>query len=355
MSDPKVSVLVTTYNQIDYLGAAIESFLEQETDFDFEILIHDDCSTDGTTELVKSYEERYPDKIRGMYEEVNTYYTNGGRYFSRLMAPVARGKYVAFCEGDDHWCDPHKLQRQYDYLEANPDCVCCTVRARVIDGTTEEELGCMGPLGGERDLPFEDICLKWGSRTEKGLWNPPMAGIFMYRDVCVDFWEEWSFKTPVGDAATYMHAASKGKVHYFDEDMCVYRYQAKGSWTSYVRRNLSQKKYNDILENFEINRINMARNIDEATDGRYHEALEKDIAVHAYRLCYTEGPFTFAKKHAAEYGSYMTPALWIKATLVWIYIGIRRLLYHLGIEFVDSPFTGMRIQRVRKLTTEWER
>ena len=352
MADPKVSVLCTTYNQVDYLGQAIESFLAQETDFDFEIIIHDDCSTDGTTDLVRSYEERYPDKIRGMYEEENTYWTNGGRYFSRLMAPVARGTYVAFCEGDDYWCDPHKLQRQYDYLEANPDCSMCLCSSRVIDGLTGEPIGRMGPLGGDHDVSFDDLCLKWASRTDEGLWNPPMASMFMRREDCVAFYTDWNFKMPIADTSTCMHAASIGRVHYIDKDMCVYRYQAKGSWTSYSRRNLSGKKYNYLLSWYEEARIEMSRDIDRVTDGRFHDALEKDVATHVYRLAYTVGPFEFAKKYSGEFGSYMTPATWVKAVLVWIYIGIRRVLYHLGIELVDSPFTGMRVQRVRHLTTE---
>ena len=349
MADPKVSVLVTTFNQAKFIGQALDSFLAQETDFPFEIIVHDDCSTDGTTEIVRSYEERYPGKIRGMYEEENTYYTKGGRYFSRLMAPIAKGTYVAYCEGDDYWCDPHKLQRQHDFLESHPDYKSVTCCSRVIDGMTGEVVGRMGPLGGDREITFEEICLKWGTKTSEGLWNPPTAGMFTYREVSVAFWDEWRFATPVGDTASYLHAASKGKMFYLDEDMTVYRYQAEGSWTSYIRRDLSDKKYNWLLEWYEVCRIVMSYNIDEATDKHFHDAIEKDVKLHAYRLAYTVGPFEFKKTYDGRLGRYLTTTDLIKAGLVWAYIGVRRVIFHLGIEFVDSPFTGMRIQRARKL------
>ena len=353
MADPEVSILCVTYNQVDFLEQTLESFLAQETSFDFEILIHDDCSTDGTTELIRSYEERYPGKIRGFYEEVNRYYEeNGGRYFTRILAPAARGKYVAHCEGDDYWIDPNKLQRQYDYLEANPDCVLCCTSARVIDGLTGETIGRLGPVGEDRDLTFEDICRNWPKRTKEGLWRLPVASAFLLRETSVGFGVEWPFNMPIGDNAFYMYAAHKGRVHYIDEDTCVYRYQTKGAWTSYVRKFLSGKQYNERIVAWEMRRMEMTRNIDEATGGQYHDLLEEDLAAHTYYLLYTEGPIEFLKNHNEELGHYLTPDKWVRAEAVRAYIGARRVVAHLGFEIEDSPFTGMRIQRTRNLVEE---
>lgn len=352
MADPKVSILCVTYNQIDFLGQTLESFLAQETDFDYEILIHDDCSTDGTIELIRSYEEKYPGKIVGYFEEENQYSKGGGRFFSRNLAPVARGKYVANCEGDDYWIDPHKLQMQYDYMEANPDCTMCCTSARVVDGLTEETIGRLGPIGEEKDISFEEYVQKWPTKTEKGLWRTPIASTFMRREVAVGFAVEWDFDMPISDNTFCMYCAYKGRVHYFDQDTCVYRYQAKGAWTSYVRRNMSTKKYNDVIAKWELRRMQMTRNIDEATGGQYHDVLDADMAAHAYYLLYTVGPIGFLKNHNDELGHYLTPGKWVKGILVWVYIGLRRAVAHLGIEIENSPFTGMSIQRRRHMVEE---
>ena len=352
MADPQVSILCVTYNQIDFLAQTLDSFLAQETDFDFEILVHDDCSTDGTTELIRSYEERYPDKVIGVYEEENLYSQGFGRFFSRILAPLARGKYVANCEGDDYWIDPHKLQMQYDYMEANPDCSMCCTSARVVDGLTGETIGRMGPVGEDKDISFEEYVQKWPTKTDVGLWRTPIASTFMTREVAIGFAAEWDFDMPISDNVFCMYCAFKGRVHYFDVDSCVYRYQAKGAWTSHVRQFLSGKQYNDKLVAWELRRMEMTRNIDEATGGQYHDLFEKDLASHTYYLLYTEGPIEFLKKHDAMLGHYLTPDKWVRAEAVRAYIGARRAVAHLGFEIEDSPFTGMSIQRKRHMVEE---
>lgn len=126
-----VSVCCITYNQKDYIRDAIEGFLKQKTNFDYEIIIHDDASTDGTTEILKEYEERYPGKFRIIYEEENQY--QKGSSFIRAMYEQAKGKYIAVCEGDDYWCDENKLQLQVDYMEQNQECSFCFHNAIIID------------------------------------------------------------------------------------------------------------------------------------------------------------------------------------------------------------------------------
>ena len=287
------------------------------------------------------------------------FYKGGGRYFSRVLAPAARGKYVAQCEGDDFWIDTNKLQMQYDYMEANPDCSLCITSAKVMDGTTNEIIGRLGPIGEDRDIDFEEYVKRWPSKTEKGLWRTPVASMFWPREICIAFAKEWDFDMTISDNTSCMFAAHKGRVHYFDIDTCVYRYQAKGAWTSYVRRNFSDKKYNNVILNYEERRIEMDRNIDKATDYQYHDVLESDIACHAYYMLYHAGPFEFLKTYNEELGGYLTPITWVKGILVWIYLGLRRALAHFGIEWENSPFYGMKLQRKRKLVDsktmeEWQ-
>ena len=114
---PLVSIHCLAYNHKDYISQAIESFLMQKTNFQFEIVIGEDCSTDGTREIVFDYEKKYPDLIRVITSDKNV-----GMNENALRTKIAaRGKYISFCEGDDYWIDPLKLQKQVDFLEANPD------------------------------------------------------------------------------------------------------------------------------------------------------------------------------------------------------------------------------------------
>lgn len=119
-----VSVSCLTYNHAPFIRQCLDGFMMQKTDFAFEVLIHDDASTDGTTEIIKEYEARYPDVIKPIYEEENQW-VKGRRGSAVFNFPRARGKYIALCEGDDYWTDPLKLQKQVDFLERNVDVTMC--------------------------------------------------------------------------------------------------------------------------------------------------------------------------------------------------------------------------------------
>jgi len=121
-ASPLVSICCITYNHVSYIMEAIDSFLMQETTFPFEILIHDDASTDGTTDIIIDYANKYPDIIRTIIQTENQY-SKGGLINPRFVFPKARGKYIALCEGDDYWTDKTKLQKQVNFLENNPDYV----------------------------------------------------------------------------------------------------------------------------------------------------------------------------------------------------------------------------------------
>ena len=122
---PTVSVCCITYNHSKFIGQALESFLNQNTSFSYEILVYDDASNDGTIDILKEYELKYPQIIRVFYSSENQY-SQGVRLLNlRYNLPRARGKYIATCDGDDFWTDPLKLQKQVDFLESNPEVVMC--------------------------------------------------------------------------------------------------------------------------------------------------------------------------------------------------------------------------------------
>lgn len=125
-----VSISCITYNHAAYIRQCLDGFLLQKTNFKFEILIHDDCSTDGTMEIIKEYENKYPDIIKPMYEKENQYQNGKPSGSTVWNLPRAKGKYWAMCEGDDFWTDEYKLQKEVDFLEQNNDYGMIYTRAR---------------------------------------------------------------------------------------------------------------------------------------------------------------------------------------------------------------------------------
>ncbi|HPD39860.1 MAG TPA: glycosyltransferase, partial [Mesotoga infera] len=132
---PLVSVFMITYNHEKYIAQAIESALMQKTDFNYEIVIGEDCSTDRTREIVVDYANRYPEIIKPILHENNV----GAKANSESVRKACIGKYVAILEGDDYWIDPLKLQKQVDFLESHPHFSVCFTRAVDVD----EEGNCL--------------------------------------------------------------------------------------------------------------------------------------------------------------------------------------------------------------------
>jgi len=115
-----VSVRCTVYNHEKYLRDCLQGFVMQKTNFPFEVIVHDDASTDNSVAIIKEYVERYPDIIKPIFEKENQYSKHDGS-IRRIMDSACRGKYIAICEGDDFWTDPYKLQKQIDYMENHPE------------------------------------------------------------------------------------------------------------------------------------------------------------------------------------------------------------------------------------------
>jgi len=156
--EPLVSICCITYNHEKYIRDAIEGFLMQETDFPFEIIIHDDASTDKTADIIRDYEKKYPKIIKPIYQTENQY--SKGVIPSQITFEIAKGKYIALCEGDDYWTDPNKLRIQVAFLEENPDYVITYTAVKAFDENgiietyvggalndlSEEQLKCASPI-----------------------------------------------------------------------------------------------------------------------------------------------------------------------------------------------------------------
>lgn len=129
MPNPTLSVRIATYQHADFIAQCLDSVLCQQTNFPFEIIIGEDCSTDGTREIVYDYADRYPGQIRVITADMNVGIKSNGQ----RLRQACRGKYVALLEGDDYWSDPLKLQKQVDFLEQHPDYVVCYHDFNMLD------------------------------------------------------------------------------------------------------------------------------------------------------------------------------------------------------------------------------
>lgn len=139
---PLVSISCITFNHAPYLRECFDGFLMQQTDFQFEVVVHDDASTDGTREVIEEYTAKYPNIFVPMYQTENQYSQGVRGMMARFNFPRCKGKYIALCEGDDYWTDPLKLQKQVDFLESNPDYIIHSAKAQILeDGVFEKFIG----------------------------------------------------------------------------------------------------------------------------------------------------------------------------------------------------------------------
>lgn len=149
-----VSIICCTYNHDKYIRQSLEGFVKQKTSFNFEVLIHDDASTDSTAQIIKEFENKYPNIIKPIYQKENQY-SKGVDILQTYLYPQAKGKYIAFCEGDDYWTDPLKLQKQVDILEKNSNIGLCYTKIRKYIQENKKN----GSVWGGNYTDFNDLLI----------------------------------------------------------------------------------------------------------------------------------------------------------------------------------------------------
>ena len=256
-----VSVICITYNQSSYLKSAIESILDQKTSFNYEIIVHDDCSNDGTSEILMELSGRYPDKIVALFEEENQY-SKGVDIVADLIQNKASGKYIAFCEGDDFWIDENKLQTQYDAMEKHLECDMCACWGCTVTEDGNEEVSQIRPLEHDGILPMESVIIGGGQYLVT-------AGLF-FRKSMYDKMLSFEKVIPL-DYAQQLKGALRGGIYYIDRKMAVYRRYAKGSWTNDVLKNNVKLKQQWEKEK------NILYCLDEDTGYKYHDVIEERL------------------------------------------------------------------------------
>lgn len=263
----KVSILCTTYNQESYIAQAIESFINQKTQFDYEILIHDDASTDHTADIIREYEKKYPDLIKPIYQVENQY--SKGVSIMEIQLTQAQGKYIAFCEGDDYWCDPNKIQTQYDILEAHPELDMVSHKVKCINDTTGKVEKYIDPISTEGILSPEQVIYGGGGYLGTN-------SLFFRKEV---LWPTPSLRKILSlDYTTQILGSLRGGIYYIPKTMSVYRLFAKNSWSVSVRNNVQKA-----IDSY--NRINdMLRFLDTDTEGIYHKVIEDTMRLNEFYI-----------------------------------------------------------------------
>lgn len=221
MNDIKVSILCTTYNHEKFIKQALDSFLSQKVSFKTEILIHDDCSTDGTLGILKEYSKIY--KNISLFTEKNNQYSKNNFQFINDLYIRARGQYVAFCEGDDYWIDNHKLQKQVEYLDKKTNHSLCFHPVKVVFDKGEHP---------EYVYP-EPHSINNYSTLELLKRNYIQTNSVLYRRLNYN-----NLPHDIVPSDWYMHLyhAAVGKIGFINEIMSVYRRHSGGVWWDSVDR-----------------------------------------------------------------------------------------------------------------------
>ena len=205
-----VSICCQVFNQEQYLKDCLDGFLLQETQFPFEVLVHDDASSDQSPTIIRDYVNRYPGLFHPIYQSENQL-SRHVNIWTSIQFPRAKGKYIAICEGDDYWTDPHKLQKQVDYLEAHPDTVmCCSAFTQSFNGNED----------AKKEVRF-DISEIGLEHILRGYWIGTLTVVF--RKSAIEDYRDPFPDLPMGDLPVWGHLAQKGKIKYLSDITANYR------------------------------------------------------------------------------------------------------------------------------------
>jgi len=227
MNDIMVSVCVLSYNHEKYLRDCLEGIVMQKTTFPIEVWVHDDASTDSSPDIIRAYQNRYPNVIKPILQTENQYSKRQGSILSRFVFPKCTGKYIALCEGDDYWTDPLKLQKQVDFLEGHEEYSMC-FHSAILLNECDAKVTSSYSIVKEGDYGPNDIFPRW---------VVPTASVVFSREKFDSYnliHTEWFV---FGDIVIFERCAHVGKLWGFEERMSVYRMNGNSV--------LQDKKYQD--------------------------------------------------------------------------------------------------------------
>ena len=269
MKDIKVSIICLAYNHEKYISNCLDSLLEQNTNFDYEILVHDDCSFDNTREILLDYKGKYPNIIKLIFEKENIY--SKGFDLTYDLFKKAKGDYIAFCECDDFWCDKNKLQKQYDYLYENLDYVACVHNSKIVD-IDNKQIGLFNKSKYKNDinLTLDDILNQHGYIFH-------ISSLMCRKSVCIS---KPNYLTLYGiaDYPLFIWIIINGKIRYFTNISSCYRSNNPDSWSG---KNINNKNR---LIKIDKEIIKMLNDLNINTNYKYNDEITKTIYSWNYQI-----------------------------------------------------------------------
>mgnify|MGYP003803865569 CR=1 FL=1 len=222
MKTPIVSICCITYNHESYIRDCLEGFIMQKTNFAFEVLIHDDASTDKTADIIRDYEAKYPEILKPIYQKENQY-SKGINPGTKFLFPRARAKYIALCEGDDYWTDPYKLQKQVDFLEANQEYSMCFHKVDYVDELNDiiefEDYN----KDTKTTTTFEDLC--------KSNYINTCSNLFRNNELITNWPSALADCFPGDWVLNLLMCGKNGLIYMLEEKMASYRIHSQGIWS----------------------------------------------------------------------------------------------------------------------------
>jgi glycosyltransferase involved in cell wall biosynthesis len=259
---PKLSVLIPTFNHGKFIAQMLDGVLMQQTNFDYEIIIGDDASTDDNALIISKYAQKYTHKIRSFLHRQNLGPIEpremGGKNNVGFLFKQCNGEFIALCEGDDYWTDLHKLQKQVDFLENNLSYSLCHHQLEVVyeDDTPKHSFN----LDYQRDTSsIEDLL------ADKSWFLGTASTVF--RNVFKIGMPKWWWKSASGDLGIFIEVAKYGKIKYFPETMGAYRKHHGGMTNLHTPQNYF----------FLRNRMEMFIELDEYFNFKYTDILRETI------------------------------------------------------------------------------
>ncbi len=261
-----LTVYCLAYNHEKYIEDALNGFVSQKTNFKYKVLVHDDCSTDKTAEIIRKYSEKYPDIIFPIFQKENQY-SKDAKIVKEFIVPHFEGKYIAMCEGDDYWTDSNKLQTQVDFLESHSEYSACVHNSEVLNCRFNTKK-LLNHSDKDYDISFSEI-IRGGNQSYQ------LSSLVCRRELDELFHsdqrpEYLNVNCSFGDYPLGILLCLNGKIRYFPEIMSVYRLMTPNSWTSRNRTiEAVESNYASIKE--------LLIGVDKYTEGKYNEDIKNVI------------------------------------------------------------------------------
>lgn len=274
-----VSICCITYNHANYIRRCLDNLVSQVVDFEYEIVVHDDVSTDGTRDIVREYAEKYPDLIVPILEEENQYSKGEAAFVSAFLAGTT-GKYVILIEGDDYWCDPDKLRLQVEALEAHPECSACVHATNTVDRDGKPQQMRLPEIDLDHSVISTEEYMQHALGESYWMFHLSscMTSMEIYREY-LDFMPDGfpSRFYRVGDLPTYLYLALRGDFYFIDRVMTTYTVESGGF--------MSQAKSDpELALRAQQGFVDGLTAFDEYSDYRFHEYVDQALVPRRFEI-----------------------------------------------------------------------